>query len=398
MQEQVLKIGMFGGCSLTYGDVTLDDKNIRSKKIWAPLEYMIAFRSRDISREELIEIIDPQEKSENPNNTLKTLIHRIRHTLDELRMADGKDIIIQSRGSYAWNPQISCVVDTEQFEILCQTGDRAEEDSEKLAAYEKALELYKGDFLPKSAMESWAVQLNIYYHTMYINTAHKAVELYRAFDRYDRIVKTCQDALKIDPYDEFFYRELIWALVEQKNPQAALDQYQKMSSLFYKEFGVTPSKELSKLYREIIKSTKKVETDLNIIKEDLWDRDSTRGAFFCEYEIFKDIYRLEVRSAARTGVSVYICLLSFFGKNAKAPSTKILNKYMDRLQDCICHSLRRGDVFSKYSISQYILMLPTVTYETGEMVLNRIISNFHAQNPSCPFRLEFTMQPLDMLM
>ena len=105
-----------------------------------------------------------------------------------------------------------------------------------------------------------------------------------------------------------------------------------------------------------------------------------------------------MRSAARTGVSVYICLLTFVGKNAKAPALKMLNKYMDRLQDCICHSLRRGDVFSKYSVSQYILMLPTVTYETGEMVLNRIISNFRSENPSCPLRLEYTMQPLDMLM
>lgn len=398
MQQETLKISMFGGCSLTYGDVTLDDKNIRSKKIWTPLEYMIAFRSRDISREELIEVIDPQEKSENPSNTLKTLIHRMRHTLDELHMADGKDIIIQSRGSYAWNPQIPCEVDTELFESLCQEGDRAEDSEEKLQAYEKAIRLYKGDFLPKSAMESWAVQLNVYYHTMYINTAHKAVELYRAMGKFNQIVETCQNALKIDPYDEFFYRELILALVELKNSQAALDQYQKMSSLFYKEFGVTPSKELTKLYREIIKSTKKVETDLSVIKEDLWDRDSTRGAYFCEYEIFKDIYRLEVRSAARTGVSVYICLLTFVGKNAKAPALKMLNKYMDRLQDCICHSLRRGDVFSKYSVSQYILMLPTVTYETGEMVLNRIISNFRSENPSCPLRLEYTMQPLDMLM
>lgn len=33
-------------------------------------------------------------------------------------------------------------------------------------------------------------------------------------------------------------------------------------------------------------------------------------------------------------------------------------------------------VFTRYSISQYLILLPTVTIEKGEMVLKRIISNF----------------------
>ena len=49
---------------------------------------------------------------------------------------------------------------------------------------------------------------------------------------------------------------------------------------------------------------------------------------------------------------------------------------MDKRQ-AIRSSLRRGDVFCRYSVSQYMLLLPTATYENGEMVLKRITQNFH---------------------
>ncbi|MEG0216546.1 MAG: SARP family transcriptional regulator, partial [Hungatella sp.] len=47
------------------------------------------------------------------------------------------------------------------------------------------------------------------------------------------------------------------------------------------------------------------------------------------------------------------------------------------LGDAICSSLRRGDAYSRYSVSQYMVLLPTATYEDGVLVLKRIIQDFH---------------------
>ena len=46
---------------------------------------------------------------------------------------------------------------------------------------------------------------------------------------------------------------------------------------------------------------------------------------------------------------------------------------MEHLNTSILNSLRCSDVFTRYSISQYLILLPTVTAEKGEMVLKRII-------------------------
>ena len=51
---------------------------------------------------------------------------------------------------------------------------------------------------------------------------------------------------------------------------------------------------------------------------------------------------------------------------------------MDRMQDVLIHSLRSGDVVSKYSSSQFIVMIETCAYEVAQLVAGRIEKNFYA--------------------
>lgn len=393
-----LYVSMLGGCSLTCDGKTVNDHSVRSKKIWMLLEYLVTFRNREISQNELFDLLYPDDKSENPGNALKTLMHRIRGMLDELDYIPSKDMIIQRRGTYSWNSAMDFEVDVDVFESLCDKGNLPEiNDEKKLASLWNAIEMYNGDFLPKSALEPWVIPLNTYYHTMFIKAVHSAATLLFNAERYSDVIKICMKAISIDPYDEFSYYHLILALAKTKNFQAALSHYKEMNDLFFSEFGVTPSKELTSLYKEIVKTSKSVETDLNLIKEALREEHIPSGAFFCEYEVFKDIYRLNVRSAERTGQTLYVCLINAESTGEALPP-KTLTPIMDKLFECIRLSLRRGDVYARYSVSQYILMLPATTYENGEMVINRIIRRFHKEKPRSPATLSYSLQPMDSLM
>ena len=263
-----LQIKLLGSSALIYKNKIINDRNIRSKKFWQILEYLITFRNRDISQAELLDLIYPNGKSENPVNALKTLMHRIRSELDQLEFMDSHKMIIHSRGAYAWNTKMDYEIDVEVFEELCASGNSpGKKEEEQIDCLLKAIELYRGDFLHKSSLESWAMQNNIYYRTMYIKAVHTAIEKLRNKEEYDKIVEICEKALGIDAYDEFLYYHLILGLVKMNNYQAALVEYRKLTTLFFSEFGVSPSGEITKLYREIIKTSKNVETDLNIIRE-----------------------------------------------------------------------------------------------------------------------------------
>jgi tetratricopeptide (TPR) repeat protein len=215
-------------------------------------------------------------------------------------------------------------------------------------------------------------------------------------NEHEKIIEICQKAINIDPFDEFFYYNLILGLVNINNLQAALTEYRKMSTLFFREFGINPSNEITKLYKDIIKTSKKVETDHSVIKDNLKDEAPGSGAFFCEFEIFKDIYSLELRAKPRTGETVYLSLLTLINKEGERPSVKMLNSFMDKLHDCVKKTLRENDVFAQYSVSQFILLLPLTTYENGEMAIKRVIKLFQKLYPYCPLSILYTLIPLDL--
>ena len=53
---------------------------------------------------------------------------------------------------------------------------------------------------------------------------------------------------------------------------------------------------------------------------------------------------------------------------------------MNRLGEVIKGSLRTGDVVSRYSRSQYVILLFSCSCEDGELVAERIVRRFYAEN------------------
>jgi DNA-binding SARP family transcriptional activator len=394
--ENQLQINMLGGFSLQYNGKVIDYQSSRSHKLWLILEYLITFRDKEITQNELIELLWGDEFTENPANTLKTLLHRLRTMLEELDFAPGKEMIIYNRGIYAWNPKLNFVVDTDQFLSLCTLGDEAEDAEQKVMYYLSAIDYYKGDFLPKSALEPWVVPVNTYYHSEYLRIVHACVELLKEQKRVHEIITVCQHAVSIDPYEETLHYELIKAMLETGAQQTALNHYEYVVDLFYSEFGINLSEAMTDLYKELIKVSNGIEVDLKVISEKLQEEDNHPGAFYCEYSLFREIYQLETRSASRNGQSVYLCLLSVTdGNNHKVGNKKHQNAAMGQLRKAIQFSLRRGDVFTRYSVTQYLILLPTISYENCEMVLKRIIRNFKADNPHSKVTLTYKMQSID---
>ena len=68
---------------------------------------------------------------------------------------------------------------------------------------------------------------------------------------------------------------------------------------------------------------------------------------------------------------------------------------MERLRDVIAKSLRQGDVFTRYSVSQYIIMLPLASFENAEMIMNRVARNFKRTYPKMELLLHYSALPLD---
>ena len=394
--SNILSVSMFGGRSITFEGKSIDNMTVRSKSIWTLLEYLIIYRNRTVTHSELIDLLYPDEKSDAPLNALKTLVHRARQVLNSLEYADGKQIIQQYAGGYMWSNEIPMHIDIESFQNAVSEAAALDLDKEaQLELRLKAISLYKGDLLPDSAYETWVVPISSYYHYQYINTVNLALADLLEKGRYSDMIYVAQNALAIDPYEEHLYYYLILALANTNQISIAKAQYENMTQLFLNEFGVSPSNDLQTLYKRISKSDNGVETDLNAIKSLMSEESSNAGAFYCEYEFFKDIYRLEVRSSARKGIPIHICLINADGKDGLRLSNKSLDNVMKKLSDCIKVSLRSGDIYSRYSVSQFVVLLPNANFENSALVMERMTKTYKRQHAHSPASITYSIQTID---
>lgn len=394
-----ISISMLGGLRIKVGEKEISENSNRTHQIWNLLEYLIAFRSKSISQSDLIGALWPNDTSENPANALKNLVYRIRTMLRDNGIPQAKDFILLNRGSYRWNNKLDCIVDVEEFEKIFKKALRQElDDTERIRLFCSAIDLYKGDFLPNSCYEEWVVPLVGYYRNIYFKCIEGVAALLIQAERLEELESICEKGIVIDPFEEAVHRLLIYALAKQGKNTAALEHYNHVTDLFYRELGVKPSEEMRNLYRRILKSVNSVETDLSIIKEDLREHSQTEGAFCCDYEVFRNMYRIEARSAARTGQSMFVGLLTATNDRQEVPDVKTLSGIMDKLLQIIRKKLRRGDVVARFSATQYVLMLPTLTFENGEMVLERICRAFAREYSKGTVHIQANLQPLDPIL
>ncbi|MBP5330322.1 MAG: winged helix-turn-helix domain-containing protein [Lachnospiraceae bacterium] len=398
-------VTMLGDFTVSHGQKTISDRQNRSRKPWNLIEYMFARRGESADQDDLLRLIWSDDTSDNSAGALKVLLHRARKILDELEPDDNEELIVLKKGEYYLNRNLTFVVDVDLFEQLCTRAEKRKNMATRTALLEEAVKIYKGDFLLNN-QENWLIPTAEYYHNMYVKAVYSLIDCYLEVQNYDGIISTCTEAVKIDAHDEGLYFRLIDALYRSGHQAEALIAYNEVTEAFYRQFGITPSKELKSLYRTIIKTTKDLETDLNVIKDALTEEGEAVGAFSCEYEFFKDIYQLEARACARSGDSIYLGLITLSSaeetpkaKDSKAKAdpafAKALNKGMDDLVRAINDTLRKGDVYSRYSVSQYVLLLPSASYENVEMVMKRISSSFYRKHLRKDFTLSYRMLPLD---
>lgn len=392
---ELLFIKTFGEFSISYKGNIVSDKDNRSKKIWTLLEYLITFSSKEIPVSQLIDLMWTEDSISNaPENALKTSLHRARAMLSKLDF-DGDKLILHKRDTFKWNTSVPYELDAALFETYCKEATMPEKSAdERLELYDKAFKLYTGDYLPNAADEDWAVPIITYYHTLYIKMVHEALELLMEKEMYESIINYCCAATAIDQYDEKIHYNMIYALYKAGKQQAAKEQYERVMNLFYDNFGINPSKELTDLYKEIIKEEKATESDLGIIQDDLREVEADRSAYLCDYSVFQHVYRIEARSTARSGASIFLLLMTI-DTPEKTSSQSLLTNAMSKMAKVIGGCLRSGDVFSRFSVNQYIIMLPTANYENGVMIGDRIMTAFAKTKPKLNVKLSFTLKHLD---
>lgn len=359
------------------------------------LPYLCAFHDRPVSQEELVEAIwEGEGESADPAKALKTTLYRARQLLERAGLRDAKELLLYRQGFYSWSPQVHITLDTERFDQLYERFYAADQPYQGLEDALQALALYQGDFLSGSSEGLWALSLRTYYREKYIKLARDAAQVLWQEGRPEEGAELCKRAAAANPYDEETQLLLMRLFHAAGLTQSAIRHYETIQSLFMEQLGVALSQELSDFYRKLTRTDEPRELDLQVIRSRLWEDSPATGAYFCEYSIFQNIYRLIARSTARTGQAVQLAMVVLQDADSAPLAVKRCAETMDVLHDAIARSLRTGDVFTRFSRDQYLIMLPSCSHENAAIALERAIAVYRPTPCGLTTQVKYTVLPV----
>lgn len=395
--SEPLQIAMLGGFSICRDGKCVDDSSNRMRKVWLLLAYLIYSRNSHTTQEHYLSLLQGSTpEAEDFSGRLKALFYRARAMLDQVYPDAGHQLIIRKNGTYCWNTEVPMVLDTEEFDRLRSAP--AEDEDARLQLNLQALELYKGDFLPKLSMEHWAMPILAYYHQAFLDTVQQTLVLLEDRCRWEEAAELCRKALKIEPYSEAVYQHLMRCLLALEDRSGVLAIYEQMSEVLFDTFGVMPSDESRRLYREASKQVNTQSVTIGTVREQLREPSQAKGAVFCEYDFFRLLYQVQARSVIRSGEVIHIALLSVHGQFGKELTRRSLDTAVENLKTLVLNNLRQGDVVSLCSLSQLVIMLPQANYENSCAVCQRIIKAFCKQYPHSPAEIRYHVHPLEPML
>lgn len=393
-----IEIKMLGRFAILVDRTDIASELSKSKKGLALLQYLILQEGAAVPNQQLYEVLWPSESSSNPESALKTLISRMRAVLGKYSEKLSKCIVTE-RGSYRFDTSLNLNVDLYEFKRLQhQLSQKRSMEEEDLPLYDCALRIYTGDLLyDGNGQESWASSDHIELHGNYLKLVYRYLDELERLERYDELTYVCRKALEVDAFDEKLHIALMNAMLKLGSINEALMQHKHATEIYYKYLGMQPTEAIQEFYKKIISADKSLDESLSNICDELKSASSNIGAFMCEYAIFKEIYNLQVRNLARVDMKVFVMVVMLCGMDGKAVEPIKLNNMMQGLQEIMRTSLRKGDVVSQFSASQFALLLPMQAKENGAIVMERIKKAFYKRYSQSNVILSYRISNLDDL-
>ncbi|HKO96889.1 MAG TPA: BTAD domain-containing putative transcriptional regulator [Pyrinomonadaceae bacterium] len=165
-----------------------------------------------------------------------------------------QNFLLYRDGDYQLNSEFSYRIDVEEFDRLVSEGEsarRARQFEQCIAAYDSALELYRGEFM-QGSYEPWVEEQRTYYREQYLRLLEALAGVAQTSEDWPKAMQLAQLIIREDQFREDIHCVLIKAHAAMGNRGAAKEHYEGLKRLLESELGVEPSPETRKLYQQLI--------------------------------------------------------------------------------------------------------------------------------------------------
>jgi DNA-binding SARP family transcriptional activator len=213
-----LEIETFGCFRVRRKGTPLKAQAFGRRQAWELLKMLVAYRGQPLSFEEIIEQLWPDAGPELGKRRLYVVMNALRK---ELEPDPNRPTVILTEGeTYRFAPKEACFLDVERFEGFIQEGNRLD-GLAAVAAYGKALALYKGAFLAEETYSAWCELERSYLREMAIRALERTAEILVRLNHASEAVSAYWRLIHLDPWHEAAYIALIRLLTVLRQPMEA---------------------------------------------------------------------------------------------------------------------------------------------------------------------------------
>lgn len=396
MAEKRLEIRMLGTFSLNYGgkEIVIDRNTV--SKTTQLLQMLALYGQEGISKAGLIDALYGRESVENKNGSLNNTIFRLRKQLKTAGLPDSQYICIRN-GMCTWDKEIPLWVDVGEFQKLAKKGQQAE-GQEQIDIWSKTVACYTGEFLPNMIGEDWVTVENVRCRDLYAQCVQKLCEYNMEREHYEETLRVATAAASIYPFENWQLWQ-IDSLIAMSRYQEAMEIYEKATKMVQDELGLPPSPEMLKRFQVMGEHVSQIAEVTEDIRKRLDEKDHIEGAYYCSFPGFVDIYHVFRRMMERNGTAAYImlCTLKQISSSEVPVRSDMESKHREaseKLAEAIRSSLRRGDFYTRYSYTQYLILFSDIRMEHCKIVSDRIQKRFE-QKTAGEYRVDFDVTSIE---
>ncbi|HEV2093881.1 MAG TPA: BTAD domain-containing putative transcriptional regulator [Rubrobacter sp.] len=248
-----LRARFFGHFELLCGDeaVALG----RNGKALTILKYLLAQRTRPVSQDHLMGWLWPDSSLKKARWSLNSAVHGLRKLLGDCPSLASVNCVLLEEGHYRLCPAVRVTTDVDEFDGRYERGrslERSRRMPEAVAEYERAIGLYRGDYLVEDLYEDWTMVERERLANAYVDMLGRLAVHYVETGQPHECIRACYRILEKDRCHEDSYRLLMRCYVLLGLRGRALRQYRLCEKTIGREYGMSPSPETRALYRSLL--------------------------------------------------------------------------------------------------------------------------------------------------
>ncbi|MBI4297143.1 MAG: hypothetical protein HY676_01275 [Chloroflexi bacterium] len=251
-----LDIRCLGPFELYRQGVRVSPETVQRRKVLTLLKILLTVKNHGsrVPKDTLIDHLWPEDPLQVRTSQFYVLVHELRRLLEPADARGSWVFVLNEGDRYYFDQHGPCRIDVREFEATLHLGQKAEAEGDMesaIAAYEGAVDLYRGDFMEDDPFAEWCQWERERLREAYLEVRQRLAALYGRSGAWERAVKGLRAALRIDPLREEVHRALIYALWASGRRDEAVRQYQACRELLLRELDVAPLPETEHLLERI---------------------------------------------------------------------------------------------------------------------------------------------------